>query len=154
VTLEVRRTIRASAERLYAAWTRPEQLLRWWGPRHVTCVGAEIDLRPGGRYRLANRFLDGRVLWISGAFEQVQPPHRLVYTWFLEPASDGTPPPVQLPPHPERITVRFEPRQDATEVIVVHERIESEVLSNQHRQGWEGCLERLAEFAEQTAAAD
>jgi uncharacterized protein YndB with AHSA1/START domain len=38
VVLIVRRTIRASAERIFAAWTQPEQLCAWWGARPVTCA--------------------------------------------------------------------------------------------------------------------
>src|SRR5262249_36942533 len=47
IVLVVRRTIRASAERIFDAWTRPEHLLVWWGPRPVTCSGADVDLRVG-----------------------------------------------------------------------------------------------------------
>jgi uncharacterized protein YndB with AHSA1/START domain len=136
LALIVRRTIRASAERVFDAWTRPEHLVRWWGPRPVRCSGAEVDLRVGGRYRIANQFPDGKVLWIVGEFELVKPPHKLVYTWRLEPGS----------PSSERVTVRFEPRDGATEVIIVHERIASAAARATHGQGWEGCLDGLAAF--------
>jgi uncharacterized protein YndB with AHSA1/START domain len=46
--LVVRRTIRASAERLFAAWTELEHFLDWWGPASVDCVLFEIDLQVGG----------------------------------------------------------------------------------------------------------
>src|ERR1700683_2487591 len=87
-TLVVRRTIRATADRLFEAWTRPAQLKQWWGPEEVECVDAEIDLRLGGRYRIANRLPNGKILWIAGVFEVIEPPHRLVYTWALEPIAD------------------------------------------------------------------
>ena len=136
LALVVRRTIQASAARVFAAWTQPEQLQRWWGPRPVTCSAAELDVRVGGVYRIANRFPDGSVLWISGTFEVVEPPHRLVYSWEVE--REGTPSPER-----SRVTVRFEPRDRATEVIVVHERIDSEETRADHEQGWQGCLESL-----------
>ncbi len=134
--LVVRRTIRASPERLFAAWTRPEHLTRWWGPGPVTCPEAEVDLRVGGRYRLANRMPDGRVDWITGTFEAVDPPHRLVYSWGL---GEGT-------TSPERVTVRFEARGDQTEVIIRHERIATPESRKMHLQGWEGCLDGLAAY--------
>src|SRR5215471_14892646 len=68
LSLVVRRTIRASAERLFALWTSREHLERWWGPPGVVCTSAEIDLRVGGRYRIANRLPDGRTLSIVGEF--------------------------------------------------------------------------------------
>ncbi len=80
-TLVVRRIIQATPERLFKAWTDPEQLKKWWGPQSVTCVDAEVDLRVGGRYRIANQFPDGKLLWISGEFQLIEPPHKLAYTW-------------------------------------------------------------------------
>jgi uncharacterized protein YndB with AHSA1/START domain len=132
LSLIVRRTIRASPERVFAAWTEPEQLQRWWGPTGVVCTGAEVDLRVGGRYRIGNRLPDGSQVWISGEFEQITPPHCLVYTWRTEDDAGA-----------ERITVRFEAREGATEVIVVHERIASARLRDGHEAGWQGCLEGL-----------
>lgn len=135
MTLEVRRTIQASAERLFAAWTQREHLKRWWGPGTVTCVDAEIDLRVGGAYRIANQFPDGRILWIAGEFEVVDPPKLLVYTWRAGEAAVS-----------ERVTVRFEPRGDATEVVVEHERIPDAATRELHEAGWSGCLEALEEY--------
>jgi uncharacterized protein YndB with AHSA1/START domain len=136
INLVVRRTIRASAQRLFDAWTRPEQLLKWWGPAHVECAGAEVDLRVGGQYRIGNRLPDGQVLWIAGEFEEVAPPRRLVYTWRLGPRAGD----------PERVTVRFEPREGGTEVIVVHERLLDQSVRDQHERGWIGCLDGLEAY--------
>ena len=133
VTLVVRRTILATPERLFDAWTQPEQLKKWWGPKSVTCVDAEVDLQVGGHYRIANQFPDGKVLWISGEFETIERPRKLVYTWRL--ASEAGP--------SERVTVTFTARDQDTEVIVTHERIPSVAMRDMHEQGWLGCLDGL-----------
>lgn len=133
VTLVVRRTIHARPEEVFAAWTEPVQLKRWWGPRPVICVDAEVDLRVGGHYRIANQFPDGTLLWISGEFEVVDPPYRLVYSWRV--GSD--------PQYSERVTVKFEPQGDATEVTVVHECILNATARDRHQAGWSGCLDGL-----------
>jgi glutathione S-transferase len=133
LTLVVRRTLRAPAERVFAAWTTPELLMKWWGPADVTCTAAEVDLRAGGAYRIANRFPDGRVFWISGEFEVVEPPHRLVYTWRFAD-SKAT----------ERVTVRFDAVPGGTEVVVTHERIGADSAREHHEAGWQGCLDGLA----------
>ena len=54
------------------------------GPKDDTCPAAEIDLRVGGRYRIANRFADGRVVWIAGEFESIERPHRLIFSGVYE----------------------------------------------------------------------
>ena len=136
MTLVVRRTIRATPERLFDAWTRPEQLVEWWGPEGVACIAPSVDLRVGGAYRIGNRMPDGNEIWIVGAFEAIDRPHLLTYTWRLEGA-DGD---------PERVTVRFERQGTDTEVIITHERVANAALRDQHRQGWHGCLEGLARF--------
>jgi len=137
VALIVRRTINAPAGRLFAAWTEPSELVQWWGPATVTCAGAKIDLVVGGRYRIANRFPDGSIVWIHGIFEQIEPPGRLVYTWQLESQDQAA----------ERVTVRFVPRAaTVTEVIVTHERIADKAIRARHMQGWNGCLDGLAAY--------
>ena len=138
-TLVVRRLINATREKLFAAWTLPELFVQWWGPQGVTCPTAEIDLRVGGSYRLANRFPDGTMVWIAAVFEVIEPPHRLTYTWKLE--SQNGP--------PERVTVCFESRGNATEVVLTHERIPDDAVRKSHERGWFGCLDSLVRFAEQ-----
>jgi uncharacterized protein YndB with AHSA1/START domain len=133
VTLVVRRTIQATADRLFSAWTEPNQLRHWWGPPGVICIDPAVDLRVGGRYRLGNQFPDGQVVWIGGEFEIVERPIRLTYTWQIEGSGDPI----------ERVTVRFEPRGAATEVVVTHDRIADEARRRRHEQGWVGCLDRL-----------
>jgi len=137
LTLVVRRTVRASAARLFEAWTDPGQLRRWWGPPEVACIGAEIDLKVGGHYRIGNAFADGSVLWISGAFERIEPPRLLVYTWCVEPAGAGL----------ERVTIRFDEKDGTTDICVIHERIADPAVRASHERGWNGCLDGLAAYA-------
>jgi uncharacterized protein YndB with AHSA1/START domain len=135
ITLEVRKAIRATPQQLFDAWTQPSILRQWWGPKGMTCIDAQIDLRIGGGYRIANRFEDGRVIWIVGEFEQIEPPSLLVYTWRVEPQTT-----------PERVTVRFERRGGETDVSVLHERIAEEVAREQHERGWHDCLDGLQTY--------
>jgi uncharacterized protein YndB with AHSA1/START domain len=137
LVLVVRRTIKATAGRLFEAWTRPEQLRSWWGPRPVRCVDAQVDLRVGGRYRIVNEIPDEVDIVITGVFTQIDEPRKLVYSWSVSPGGG----------EPELVTVRFERIDDvSTEVIVSHERIMSPRLRDSHQAGWEGCLVGLAAY--------
>jgi uncharacterized protein YndB with AHSA1/START domain len=131
LSLIIRRVVRASAERCFEAWTTPSQLRAWWGPRGVKCSEASVDLRVGGRYRIGNELPNGAIVIIEGAFEVIEPPSKLVYTWIV----DGGP--------EERVTVRFEKQNGATEVIIVHDGIRDEPTQKTHEQGWLGCLDGL-----------
>ncbi len=135
LTVLVRRVIRAPALRLFQAWTQPEQLSAWWGPGPVSCPEAQVDLREGGQYALANQMPDGSITWIRGSFLTIESPHKLVYTWGIGDAAPN-----------EVVTVRFEPRAIGTEVIISHERIGSEQARANHEAGWIGCLDGLEAF--------
>lgn len=144
--LVVRRTIRASPERLFSAWTQPEQLMQWWGPRGVRCTHAEMDLRVGGLYRLANQLPDdGGIIWIVGEFIEVTAPRRLIYSWRREDAEVNTP--------MERVTVDFVAVAEGTEVRVLHERLLNDTVRAGHAHGWAGCLDGLEEFVQQRREA-
>ena len=132
IVLVIRRVIAAPSARVFAAWTRPEELTAWWAPGPVTCPAAEIDLREGGAYRIANRFPDGRTIWIRGEFERVEPERELVYSWRLDPYAPA-----------ERVTVDFTPRGEATELVIVHARIPSPEAQAGHHRAWNACLDQL-----------
>jgi uncharacterized protein YndB with AHSA1/START domain len=80
-------------------------------------------------------------LWISGEFFRVEPPRELVYSWRLGAVESA-----------ERVTVRFEPRGEQTEVIVTHERIRDDRSRDRHQQGWDGCLSGLAVYLSEPIA--
>ncbi len=134
--LTIRRVIAAPRDRVFAAWTTPDLLRQWWGPAGVQCVAAEIDLRTDGTYRIGNQLPDGEVVWISGEFELVDRPHRLVFSWRLgdEPVS--------------RVSVTFAAvTPETTEVVVHHQRIHTPAARDGHEQGWLGCLDGLVRWA-------
>jgi uncharacterized protein YndB with AHSA1/START domain len=135
-TLVIRKIISASAERLFAAWTEPEQLKQWWGPESVTCVEAEVDLRVGGHYRIGNQLPDGKIVWISGSFRLIDRPHKLVYSWRV-----GADSPEEL------VTVTFRTtKPNECHVTIMHERIPDRRTRDTHEQGWLGCLTKLASY--------
>lgn len=134
--LTIRRVIRAPRERVFSAWTTPALLTQWWGPGHVRCPEAHLDLREGGEYRLANLEADGSIVWISGRFERVRVPEELIYTWKVS----------ILPGEPTLVRVRFLSHPEGTELLLTHERFATEALREMHHQGWNGCLDKLEGF--------
>jgi len=77
--------IKAPAERIFDALTRPEELMKWWcveGKFQLTKM--ECDLRPGGKWRMYVRGRSGGVVTVAGVFRQIERPHLLIYTWIRE----------------------------------------------------------------------
>jgi uncharacterized protein YndB with AHSA1/START domain len=131
--LTLSRVIRAPREEVFSAWTDPELLRKWWGPGPVTCPEAEVDLREGGAYRLANREANGSITWIFGTFERVRPPEELAYTWNVSIVPGG----------PTLVRVRFLPHPDGTELLLTHERFAAEAVRDMHVEGWNACIDKL-----------
>ena len=134
VALEVRRTLPATRDRVFRAWTRPEELNRWSAPGEAVPT-TEVDLRVGGRYRIVMRGPDGITHTVGGVYRVIEPPSRLVYTWKWE----GNPSAVE-----SVVTVEFHERGEFTEVIVRHEGLADAEDRNRHEHGWVGCLDKLS----------
>lgn len=78
--LVYRRTFAAPRILVFESLTDPEHLRRWWSPRENIMTVCEVDLRPGGVYRLAQRGPDGAESLSTGAYREIVPPERLVLT--------------------------------------------------------------------------
>lgn len=131
--LTLTKVIKAPRDIVFNAWTEPKHLKNWWGPGKVHCPEAHIDLKVGGKYRIANKMEDGSVLWISGQFEEINPPEKLVYDWYVGEEDNA----------PSLVTVLFREHVDGTELVIWHACIGDVATRDMHGKGWLGCLEKL-----------
>lgn len=139
--LRLSRTFNVSRQKVFEAWTRPDNLRRWWGVAEgYTTPIAEVDLRVGGRYRLGMKAPgDGDLMVVGGVFKEVNPPSKLVYTWAWENTDPEGPGAI-----PETlVTLEFNEKGDATELVLTHEMFPDEESCRMHQMGWSGMLERL-----------
>ncbi|XVV14493.1 SRPBCC domain-containing protein [Actinoplanes sp. CA-131856] len=74
------RSFAAAPSRVFAAWTQPALLTRWYGARGWHLVECEIDLRVGGAYRFVSEGPGGDRMTQRGTYRVVDPPHRLLHT--------------------------------------------------------------------------
>ena len=78
--LVIARTFNAPRERVWKAWTDPEQAKRWWGPKGFTAPFIEIDFRVGGKYLFCMRSPDGKDYWSTGTYREIVPMKKFVAT--------------------------------------------------------------------------
>lgn len=78
------RILDAPRELVFEAWTNPDHLSKWWGPRGFTNPVCDLDVRPGGKWRVEQRSPDGNVYPFKGIYLEVVRPERLVYTFGME----------------------------------------------------------------------
>lgn len=74
----ITRVFDAPRDRVWQAWTDPQHVERWWGPRGFTARVPELDLRPGGRWRYVMIGPDGTEYPVKGVFREVVPGERIV----------------------------------------------------------------------------
>ncbi len=121
--IEITRVFDAPREKVWRAWTRPEELARWWGKRGWTALPDTIvmDVRPGGAFRVVTVHEDGREMVSEGVYREVVEPERLSFgesTVTFTDLGDGR----------TRMDFRTSARMDETA-----------------RGGFESALERLTE---------
>jgi uncharacterized protein YndB with AHSA1/START domain len=129
-SLEMVREIRAMPERVFRALTNPDDLARWW--RGVGGIArAEMDLRPGGIYRLEFRMPKGAIAVVHGKVREVEAPRRLVMTWFSP----------EYPGLETLLSFELESIPGGTRLTLRHSGLTEPGSLADHEQGW---LEALA----------
>jgi len=126
--LRVERLLMAPPERVWTAFTTADALAAWMWPGSWNTT-SEVDLRVGGRYRIASEVTG---MAIGGEFVALEEPRRIVQTWQW----DGE-------DHETLVTITLEPTDGGTALTIVHERFDTDEDRSNHLQGWDDCLDRL-----------
>jgi uncharacterized protein YndB with AHSA1/START domain len=138
--LVISRVFEAPRTLVFKAWTEPEHMARWWGPRGFTSAIITNDVRPGGAYRVHMRGPEGDDHWSQGVYREVVAPERLVMAGAWTDA-DGR------PTSPETLlTVIFEEHEGKTKLTLHQAVFESVTAREAHRGGWTSSLDRLVEY--------
>lgn len=132
-SLTLVKRIKAPPATVFAAWTRPAMIARWFGPHHTKVEQAEIEAREGGRFLIRLVEENGERHGVGGTYTVFEPERRLVFTWAW----------VSMPERESRVTVEFRPIPDGTEVTLTHDRFADPETATRHRRGWTESLERL-----------
>jgi uncharacterized protein YndB with AHSA1/START domain len=80
------RVFDAPRDLVFEAHSSAEHMRNWWGPRKYETVVAEVDFRPGGKWRVVHRGPEGEEHGFHGEFREIVPPERIVWTFEYEGA--------------------------------------------------------------------
>jgi uncharacterized protein YndB with AHSA1/START domain len=127
--IEITQRIEAPPEIVFSYLTDSARFIQWMG------VGAELDARPGGRYRID---VDGQHVAI-GQYREVEPPRRLVMTWGWE----GHP---TVPPGSTTVEITLTPEKGATVLRLRHLGLPDESERRTHSQGWTLYASQLSQL--------
>ena len=133
------RTLDATPEEVWRAWTEPDAIAAWWHPRNTSTPRdeVEVDLRVGGQYRytMVSDATGDRVV-SGGVYLELDRPRRLVFTWG-EPGADPKDTPV--------ITVGLEPAESGTVMTFELRGVHGEAGDEFFYDGWDEALDVLEE---------
>jgi uncharacterized protein YndB with AHSA1/START domain len=124
--LVVTRIIDAPVDVVWKAWTEPQHVMHWWGPKDYTCPSAKIDLRVGGKYVFAMQppeVQGGQTSYTSGIYQRIVPMELLEFTQGLSNADGDRINPTQIGmpadfPGELHTVVTFRARGDMTELTI------------------------------------
>lgn len=132
------RRLRAAPQRVFEALSSAEGLAGWFGPHHTRVEAAEVDARPGGRFRVVLREDNGARHEVGGRYTEVTPGEGLAFTWAWQNA----------PERESRVTIRLRAVAEGTELTLTHDRFADVDTAGRHRRGWTESLERLGALFE------
>lgn len=153
--IRITRTFDAPKDLVWRAWTDPELLVQWWGPRGFTSPVCKIDLKVGGTYLYCMRSEDGQDFWSGGVFKEIVPMKKIVCTDYFAD-KDGN----KLTPQtygmdenfPEEmdIVVTFEEQMGKTTLTIVYPipddfKIREALLKSGMEAGWNESLDKIEE---------
>ena len=138
LTLHLERVFDAPPSLVFDACTDPELLAKWWGPEGFTSPGIELDVRVGGRYRIAMQPPEGELFYLTGEFREVDPPNRLAYTFRWEDPD----PTIRRRWSRSRCATRAQDRRSST---LDQGPFATQARHDLHHAGWTDGLERLEE---------
>ena len=105
--IHVERVFDAPRDRVWAAYTDPNLIPEWWGPRGTTTIVDRMEVEPGGGWRFVAQTSDGNETAFRGTYREVTPPERIVQTFEWE----------GMPGHISVETATFEDLGDRTKVV-------------------------------------
>lgn len=136
-SLTLKRRLKAAPAKVYRAWTDPAQIVAWFGPGNCEYLASDIDLRIGGRFRIAFRTdIDGKpqeTHEVGGTYREIEENRKLVFSWNWS----------ATPERVSQVTVTLKPDGEHTILTLDHEQLFDEESKTRHTRGWTASLDKL-----------
>ena len=129
------RVFEAPRSLVFKAWTEPERIKQWWGPRGFTIPSLDFEPEVGSSYRIEMQPPEGDRFYVAGEFRAVDPPARVAFTFaWEEPDPDDVETLVEL---------SFADLNGSTQLALRQGRFRTEDRRQLHRDGWSDSFDKL-----------
>lgn len=147
--LVITRIFDAPRQKVWKAWTDPDELRKWWGPKDFSAPHIRNDLRVGGKYVFCMRSPEGKDYWSTGVYRELVPPKRIVCTDSFADENGNVVPATHYGMSPDiplemLVTVTLEEREGKTKLTLRHVGIPSGAHHEGAQAGWNESFDKLA----------
>ncbi|AKB13025.1 Uncharacterized conserved protein YndB, AHSA1/START domain [Methanosarcina thermophila] len=148
--LVITRVFDAPRDLVWKAWTEPEHVMEWWGPKGFTAPIVKTDFRVGGKSLLCMRSPEGEDYWSTGVYREIVEPEKIVTTDSFSDAQGNVVPASHYGmsgdwPSELLVTVTFEEDDGKTKLTLRHEGFPDRENRDLAKAGWSESLDKLAE---------
>jgi uncharacterized protein YndB with AHSA1/START domain len=147
--LVINRVFNAPVELVWRAWTNPEHMMKWWGPKGFTSPACKLDFRVGGKYHFCMTSPEGQNFWTTGECLEIIPHKKIVWTDCfadekgnkVSATSYG-----MAEDFPEELvlTILFEDHEGKTKLTIRHTGMPAGEMKEMTNAGWNESLDKLA----------
>jgi len=155
----ISRVFDAPRELVWKAWTDPQYVMQWWGPKGFSCPTCKIDFRVGGKFLISMKSPDGQEFYNGGEYHEIVPHEKIVSSMYFADADGNKVEAAEL-------GIEHEAIEDANDVtlfedlgngqtkltFIGNETMERSKESGQV-EGWNEILEKVAEVVAELAEA-
>jgi uncharacterized protein YndB with AHSA1/START domain len=136
--LVITRIFDAPRELVFRAWSKPEHMVRWLGPKNWTAPSCTMDFRPGGAYRACICSPEGKENWMRGVYREIVEPERLTFTFSWEQEGELG--------RENLVTITFAEQGRKTRMTFRQAFFESIETRDSHHGGWSESFDRLEQY--------
>jgi uncharacterized protein YndB with AHSA1/START domain len=146
----VTRTFDVPRERVWRAWSDPDEVMKWWGPQGFTSPTCRMDFREGGVTLVCMRSDQGGDLYNTWTYRSIEPPERIEFVQGFADENGGpvAPQDLGLPPGiPQEVrhVVTLTALDDGSTELTVHEYgYPNAEIATVSRAGMEQCIDKMA----------
>ena len=157
----IERVFKAPREKVWQAWTEPEQVKQWWGPEGFTAPSIKIDLKAGGKYVYAMHGPKGtqwdKDMYSAGIFEEIIPQEKIVTTDYFSDSEGNKADPKEHGltgdmPVEMKVIITFEDTPDGgTKVTLTYPKPDNQaqfeaMLKSGMQEGWQSSFNKMSKL--------
>lgn len=143
----IHRVFNAPVEMVWKAWSTPEHMKQWWGPKGFSSPVCKIDFREGGKYLFCMRTPEGQDLWTTGIYKEIIEHQKIVWTDCFADENGNVVPgdhygmpgmPMEL-----EVTLLFENHGNKTKFTLLHKGVPAGEMTELTSAGWNEIFDKL-----------